>query len=355
MRTVSLLPLLIALAAAIGLRSFGAADDPALLPQIAKQIEQLQAEKRARSKGQKKLASALIDAGRAHRLGRASEAVESLEPQIEFDGAGFTLVDFAADVSPALLAEIERAGGTVVHHHAKLHAIRARLPLAALERFAERNDVRSIRPAAQCRTNAGPLDSEGDVAHRVDSARTMFGVDGTGVKVGVLSDSADHLAGSQARGELPNVTILPGQSGIGFGFGEGTAMLEIVHDLAPGSELYFATAFTGDTEFANNIRDLAAAGCSVIIDDVTYFDESPFQDGVISRAVNDVSAQGVLYFSSAGNSGNENDGSSGTWEGDFADGGPGPSGPNTQVHDFGGGKTVNVVTPNGSSRRVDLF
>ena len=43
-------------------------------------------------------------------------------------------------------------------------------------------------------------------------------------------------------GELPAVTVLqnaPGNSG------EGTAMLEIVHDVAPNAQLYFATAWLG--------------------------------------------------------------------------------------------------------------
>ena len=44
-------------------------------------------------------------------------------------------------------------------------------------------------------------------------------------------------------------------------------------------------------------------------------------DALILQAVNDVTASGALYFSSAANSGNQNDGRSGTWEGDFADGG----------------------------------
>ena len=39
------------------------------------------------------------------------------------------------------------------------------------------------------------------------------------------------------------VTVLPGEAGVEGD--EGTAMLEIVHDLAPGAELYFATAFAG--------------------------------------------------------------------------------------------------------------
>lgn len=68
---------------------------------------------------------------------------------------------------------------------------------------------------------------------------------------------------------------------------------------------------------AKNIRGLAELGCRVIIDDVSYFNESPFQDGTIAKAINDVSAAGVLYFSSAANSGNLATGNSGTWEGNF--------------------------------------
>src|SRR4029450_8232526 len=125
------------------------------------------------------------------------------------------------------------------------------------------------------------------------------------------------LEDSIARGELPaDVTTLPGQDGRP-GSGEGTAMLEIVHDLAPGAKLFFATAFTGSTSFADNIRALRAAGCDIIVDDVIYFSESPFQDGEIAKAVDHVVKDGALYFSSAGNGGNADDGTSGVWEGDF--------------------------------------
>ena len=43
----------------------------------------------------------------------------------------------------------------------------------------------------------------------------------------------------------------------------------------------------------------------MIVDDVVYYAESPFQDGVVARAVNQVTSAGALYFSSAGNEGNE--------------------------------------------------
>jgi hypothetical protein len=199
-------------------------------------------------------------------------------------------------------------------------------------------------------TGQGSRSSEGDITHLAYAARSAFGANGTGIKIGVLSDGVTNLAASQASGDLGPVTVLAGQAGSGD---EGTAMLEIIHDLAPGAQLYFATAFTSLASFAQNIRDLRTAGCDIIVDDVFYFVETPFQDGqpaptntnggVVIQAVNDVTAAGALYFSSAGNSGNLNAATSGTWEGDFVDGGA-TSGrlPTGRLHSFGG-QTFDVL------------
>ena len=78
-------------------------------------------------------------------------------------------------------------------------------------------------------------------------------------------------------------------------------MAQIVHDLAPGASLGFATAFTGELAFAANIGSLASAGARVIADDVAYFDEPFFQDGPVAVAVNEAAAAGVSYFSAVGN------------------------------------------------------
>jgi hypothetical protein len=135
-------------------------------------------------------------------------------------------------------------------------------------------------------------------------------------------------------------------------------MLQIVHDLAPGAQLYFATAFAGFASFASNIQALRTAGCDIIIDDVIYFAESPFQDDLIAQAVNTVTASGALYFSSAGNSGNLNDGTSGVWEGDFNDSGSdlviGGSSVG-RLHRFNASSILNTCNSGGGSRRVDLF
>src|SRR6266498_3323829 len=187
------------------------------------------------------------------------------------------------------------------------------------------NRLLDPKPAAEpqdATTNAGTVTSKGDVAHNVAAARNFFGVSGTGVKIGVLSDSVDFLAQSVATGNLPpDVTVLPGQDGVP-GTGEGTAMLEIVHDMAPGAKLFFATAFNGIESFA----------------------ESPFHDDIVSTAVNEVIADGALYFSSAGNEGNFNDGTSGTWEGDFKNSRTTlPFLPGGTLHDFGSGVISNFV------------
>ena len=160
-------------------------------------------------------------------------------------------------------------------------------------------------------TGQGSRSSEGDITHLAVAARAAFGATGAGVKIGVLSDGVRNLAASQAgRRSRAGHGPSPAQTGTGD---EGTAMLEIIHDLAPGAQLYFATAFGSISSFADNIRALRAAGCDIIVDDVFYFVETPFQDGqtpasspirnggVVIQAVKDVTAAGALYFSSAGN------------------------------------------------------
>jgi subtilisin family serine protease len=221
--------------------------------------------------------------------------------------------------------------------------------------------VASVRAALSDQgfiTNVGSVTSQGDVTHNAAAARATFGVNGTGVKVGVISNDVKGLTTSQAT-DLGPVTILPGQAGTCDPpqvCGEGTAMLEIIHDLAPGAELFFATGNPTPAQFAQNIRDLRAAGCDIIVDDVLYYLETPFQDGqdpsvisptnggVIAQAVKDVTAAGALYFSSAGNSGNKDSSASGTWEGDFVDGGPATIEPG-RLHSFGSA-AYDVVTVN---------
>ena len=160
-------------------------------------------------------------------------------------------------------------------------------------------------------TNVGSTTSQADFVLEADRVRNALfhSFDGTGIKIGVLSDSYNNLGGANndiASGDLPaeGVTVIEDLSIDGLtGTDEGRAMLQLIHDIAPGADLLFATAFTGQQGFANNIRALADAGVDIIVDDVSYLTEPFFQDGIISQAINDVvTNKGVAYFSAAGNS-----------------------------------------------------
>ena len=253
------------------------------------------------------------------------------------------MVDILADVTPEVLARIRSLGGTVINSVPKYRGIRARLPLAAVEPLAGLDAVQSIHPADQAVTRKDDT-SEGDVAHRANSARTIHSVDGTGIGIGVLSNGVDTLSDRQVSGDLPDwVTVLPRKEGQGS---EGTAMLEIVHDLAPGADLYFATASGGgEPLLASNIEALCEAGADVIVDDVYFLREAAFQDGIVAQAVNAAVADGCVVISAGGNGGNKKNGTSGVWEGDYAAGSSLPvNGVSVGVlHDFGGGVVKNRI------------
>jgi len=315
------------------------------------QIAAFESAKARRTPAQRKISSRLLHAA---AIRRGEPVPGSVRASVAFDSEGRTEVDLRVDVTPRVLAAIPAAGGAVIDAAAAYRSIRASIPLTQIETIASLPEVASIRPVDRMMTNQRPAPrvlappvtnkdntTQGDVAHRAALARSLYGVTGAGVAIGVISDGVNSLAERQATGDLPAVTVLPGQAGSGD---EGTAMLEIVHDLAPGSPLLFATALGGQAQFAFNIQQLCAAGAQVIVDDIFYLGEAVFQDGIVARGVNAAVASGCVYFSSAGNSGNLNDGTSGVWEGDFAATASSPPGVVGTAHSFNGGSASNQLT-----------
>jgi hypothetical protein len=388
-------------------------------PEALAQIDALIREKESRTDVQKKIDSQLIYKTKIDRGEVIADSVSTLQTDVVVDNEGKTTIDIAVTDTNAVVAALQAQGAEILS--ARSNSIRAVVALNSLESIAAMSEVKFVQPKQEATTasettpmvddkqaapavsnlspgfgdranqvqsflsnalqgggsqtnvtgnlaptGVGSRSSEGDVTHRANVARGTFHINGTGIKIGVMSNGVASLAQSQASGDLGTVTVLPGQGGTGD---EGTAMLEIVHDLAPGAQLYFATANTSITSFAQNIRDLRTAGCDIIVDDVFYFVESPFQDGqlvasntnggVVTQAVNDVTADGALYFSSAGNSGNLTQSTSGTWEGDFVDGGaaaaplPSPS-PASRLHNFGG-QNFDLLTVANTTAPISLY
>jgi subtilisin family serine protease len=224
--------------------------------------------------------------------------------------------------------DLRGAGAKIIDISRRYRAVTAAMApqdlraVAAVPRVVDVSEV--LAPVVAATECQGLTTSEGDSQLAAASARSAFAIDGSGVGVGILSDSFDrksaaasHAAGDIGSGDLPGpgnpcgrttpVDVLDDSVEAAKAGDEGRAMAQIVHDLAPGAEISFATAFNGESSFAGNIERLAAptaiggAGASVIADDVFYLTEPFFQDGPIAAAINRVTADGVAYFSAAGN------------------------------------------------------
>ncbi|MEU4625026.1 S8 family serine peptidase [Actinoplanes sp. NPDC023801] len=367
------------------------------------QIAALQGLKKSLTPTERKLDSRLAIELRKRTDKATTNALPAVSTGVEVSRSGTTEVEIRAEkVGDDLLDRLRKAGAGIRFPSPSTGTVVVEAPLTALPGIAGWKDVTSVglkhgaitarqtdpaakpvteskaektsrletalRTARATAPKAGPsrsavtvdqgsVVSEGDRTHAADTARTRYKVTGTGVKICALSDGVDSLADSQASGDLPaDVEILPGQEGDGD---EGTAMLEILHDLAPNAKLAFATAFTSEASFAENIRALRfTAGCDIIVDDILYFHESPFQDGLIAQAVDAVTADGAYFFSSAGNEGNKIDGTSGNWEGDFVDSGRGIGKIAGDAHDFDPGAGVqefNPLSPGSAGQIVTLW
>jgi hypothetical protein len=290
------------------------------------------------------------------RPGHALADMRSLAPGVRLrqssaDAVPLVLIDAVTRGDPQQLKSALVALG-LQHPAVYSNDVGGWLPVNELDAATARAEVHSIR-AAMPHTRTGPVTSQGDFAQLSTVARTEdslsgAALSGAGVTVGVISDSYDcyavyaannvsasgpagyasngftaTAATDVADGALPaNVKVLEEASPDGKGcmnYGapdqlpfsdEGRAMLQIVHDVAPGASLAFYTGENSEADFATGVGKLAAsvasggAGAKVIADDIGYFDEPFFQDGIVAQAIDAVAAQGVAYFSAAGNDGN---------------------------------------------------
>jgi hypothetical protein len=195
----------------------------------------------------------------------------------------------------------------------------------------------------------GAVVSQGVAQLNVPAARESFGARGRGITVGVLSDSFNAATKSdeggplaaradddEAGNDLPGPLNTCSEQQVGVRVlaeatpspgeelhDEGRAMLQVIHDIAPHAQLAFATAYGSELEFAHNIERLAepvidgGADATVIVDDVSYYNEPFFQEGPVANAIRRVTAAGVTYLTAAGNNNLFEKGTSheiGSWE-----------------------------------------
>jgi hypothetical protein len=251
-------------------------------------------------------------------------------------------------------AALEAAGATVLAASARYQTVALSVAPEDLEALAEVPGLEAVAPSYEpvfygaeeeagsgATTNVttsvasnglcegGSVISQAMTQLQVAAARGTFGARGAGQTIGVISDSFDTA--TQAIGGGPIATVadddeitndLPGPESTCSGqqvpvdviaegpansTDEGRAMLQVIHDLAPHAGLAFATAYSTEIQFAENIERLArpvaagGAGANVIVDDVGYFAEPFYQDGPVAVAIKKVNEAGVTYLTAAGN------------------------------------------------------
>jgi len=329
--------------------------------------------------------------------GQGRSAFKSRNPALNVRNGAVAIEGIVND-PVAFRATLTAVGATNIRAGGILFG--ARVPVDSLDRLGTDPALRSASPVmAATRALPVPVVSQGVGSLFGLDGRNNPAIDGTGVRIGVLSDSfgcepppfnpgapTSTVAADKANGELPSDVVVAADNCSG-NIDEGRAMMQLAHDVAPGATGAFHTAFNSSVDFACGIMELgginttgARTACgefgvpyspqtggnasNVIVDDVIYFAEPMFMPGIIAQGADTVYKAGIPYFSSAGNQARA------SYESKYReiiDNGnfghnlhravtPGPNA--IRVHDFGGGdtaQTISMIQSGGSSFVVMSF
>jgi hypothetical protein len=273
------------------------------------------------------------------------DAVRSRRLRIDSNNEVQVYILMAA-VTDDTVRQLADAGVTIEIRDPARRRVQARLPVSRLQSVAALAIVDAIRLPTYARRRAGKATTEGDAIVYADAVRLQLALDGTAVRVGVVSDGLKGVfatgctscagadGGPIATGDLPGATgvrnangVLTSASGgiIGRSFqangdleglppaaaacafqgagAEGTALLEIVHDIAPGAKLSFANADT-DLAFMQAVNFLAASN-DIVLDDVGFYGEPSDGTSAVSNntaaALNNPTWPIRAYFTAVGN------------------------------------------------------
>jgi hypothetical protein len=236
---------------------------------------------------------------------------------MDISAAGLQVYIELEEWSQTILEQLQAARVTIELTDPTLKLVQGRIPLDSLEQVARLPFVKFIRlPDYGYSNQQGSVGTQGDAVIRADLARQALGVTGAGIRVGVISNGISGLSQSIASGDLP-----PGGStsqsfradGNINADAEGTAILEIVYDIAPGAQLFFANFDTGlafiqavnwlaDAAGGPNPRRGTPGGVDIIVEDIVFFNAGPYDgSSSVSQALSEAVSRGVVVFTAVGN------------------------------------------------------
>ena len=209
---------------------------------------------------------------------------------------------------------VKGAGGTIQGEYEDL--VQALVPVTALEKIANDPDVSYVSRPMHGVPDA--VAGEG-VAASGASVWQAAGLTGGGAKIGVIDFGFTNYQARIASGDLPANLVTKDQCGGFFnaaGGEHGTAVGEIVFEMAPSAQLYLICV---DTQVDLGLaKDYAKAnGINIIVHSASWFNTSR-GDGTGAASspnatVADAKANGILWVNSAGNRAQQH------WSGTFRD------------------------------------
>ncbi|HEU5206601.1 MAG TPA: S8 family serine peptidase [Gaiellaceae bacterium] len=214
--------------------------------------------------------------------------------------------------------------------------VQALVSPTTLAALAERPGVGRVRAPYSRIENAV---SGEEVGVALASAWHEKGFTGKGVKVAIIDGGFAGLADRQSSGDLPGNAITQDYCGGKLGSdGHGTAVAEIVHEMAPDAKLHLICVGT-EVDLAAAVAYAKSQDVAVVNHSVGW--EGPHRDDgtdPIGAIVSDARANGILWVNAAGNEAQTH------WSGTYV-----PAGPPVHRWDPNGDVGNSFIWPNDSA------
>jgi len=250
----------------------------------------------------------------AHQEGGLEAALELARRRGLLTPDGDVRVNLLLDTDDhaPLVAQLEATGVTIISAYRDQVDIAVPIPLikaqletedpgALFTRLTELEHVIAVRLPEKRVRDGSAIGGEGAGVIGADEWHAA-GFTGAGLRIGILDLSFvgyEDLLGA----ELPEYVTVSTFGSIDFDETDphGTACAEIIHEIAPDAELFFAWYDGYDTAFGEAVNWLQSEGVDVISHSANGY-KGPFDGSAWdSQEVDRLSAQGILWVNSAGN------------------------------------------------------
>ena len=272
----------------------------------------------ARQESAKGLAGPLQGVARTQRLSGTIAAAQAARAEgIDVTASGARVIVVARDDVTAARNAVSDHGGSVERNAGAL--VQALVPLSDLTALAADPAVALVRKPLTATPDA--ISTGEEIAALNAPGYTASGFDGTGVKIGIIDlgfAGYASLLGTELPASVTTQDFCGG--GLTTATEHGTAVAEIVHEVAPGAQLYLI-CFNTEVDLASAEAYAKAQGIKIINHSVSWFDtwrgDGNGPAGTPDATVKDARNNGILWVNAAGNQGQNH------WNGTYVDDGCG--------------------------------